>query len=74
MTELRGIRFNVTEDMNNAIIEMLLLKEMLLDKTLKKKDRVLLEKHLEELKIGFVTAFRENNKQEIKDYNDLMSQ
>lgn len=71
--DFKNLRFNITEDMNNTFIELLLTKQMLENKKLKKKDRQLLEEHLNSLKTQFVLDFRKNNVKERKIYNDLMN-
>lgn len=71
--DLKNLRFNVTEDMNNAFIEALLIKEMLKNETQTKKERELLEKQLEALKEYFVSEFKKNNVEERLMYHKYMS-
>lgn len=71
--DFTNLRFNITEDMNNTMIELLLTKQMLENKKLKKKDRQLLEEHHNNLKTQFVLDFRKNNVEERKIYNELMN-
>ncbi|MCI8545160.1 MAG: hypothetical protein HFH09_02900 [Bacilli bacterium] len=71
--DFQNLRFNITEDMNNTFIELLLTKQMLENKKTKKKDRQLLEEHLNNLKNQFVLDFRKNNVEERKIYNELMN-
>ena len=43
---LSELRFNITEDMNNMFIEVVMLRQMLKENKLSNKDRKLLEKEL----------------------------
>lgn len=70
---LDELRFNVSEDMNNMFIEILLIKEMLENKNNKGKERELLQKQFDKLTKAFVIEFRKNNKKERAIYNDLMN-
>ncbi len=71
--DFTNLRFNITEDMNNTFIELLLTKQMGESKKLKKKDKQLLEEHLNNLRNQFVLDFRKNNIKERKIYNELMN-
>lgn len=71
--DFTNLRFNITEDMNNTFIELLLTKQMVESKKLKKKDKQLLEEHLNNLRNQFVLDFRKNNIKERKIYNELMN-
>ena len=72
--EMKDLRFNLTEDMNNAMIQMLIINQMLNEnKKLSKKERKLLEQHKNELLELFRIEFRKNNVEQIKQYNELMN-
>ncbi len=72
--EMKDLRFNLTEDMNNTMIQMLIVNQMLKEnKKLSKKDKKLLEKHKNELLELFRIEFRKNNVEQIKKYNELMN-
>ena len=72
--EMKDLRFNLTEDMNNTMIQMLIVNQMLNEnKKLSKKERKLLEQHKTELLETFRIDFRKNNVEQIKKYNDLMN-
>ena len=59
MKKIEDLRFNITEDMNNTIIEMLMIRQMLLEnKFLTKKKRKLLQDHLDNLIKSFTKDFR----------------
>lgn len=71
---MKDLRFNLTEDMNNTMIQMLIVNQMLKEnKKLSKKDKKLLEKHKNELLELFRIEFRKNNVEQIKKYNELMN-
>lgn len=72
--EMKDLRFNLTEDMNNTMIQMLIVNQMLKEnKKLSKKERKLLEEHKNELLELFRIEFRKNNVEQIKKYNELMN-
>ena len=72
--EMKDLRFNLTEDMNNTMIQMLIVNQILNEnKKLSKKERKLLEQHKNELLELFRIEFRKNNVEQIKQYNELMN-
>lgn len=73
ITKLNDLRFNITEDMNNMFIEVVMLRQMLKENKLSNKDRKLLEKELKELTTLFVIEFKKNNVEERKLYNKLIN-
>ena len=74
INEFENLRFNLTEDMNNTIIQMLIVNQMLKEnKKLSKEERNLLEEHKNELLELFRIEFRKNNVEQIKKYNELMN-
>ena len=75
---LKDLRFILTEEMNNTMIELIVVKQMLeesLNEDTKTTDeeRGLLYHHFEELKDSFIKEFKKNNKKQIKQYNELMN-
>ena len=66
------LRFNITEDMNNMMIEMLIISQMLNESGLSKKKRELLENHKWEVMEEFRKEFQKNNVNEIKKYNEML--
>ena len=72
-TKLNDLRFNITEDMNNMFIEVVMLRQRLKENKLSNKDRKLLEKELTELTTLFVMEFKKNNVEERKLYNELIN-
>lgn len=73
ITKLNDLRFNITDDMNNMFIEVVMLRQMLKENKLSIKDRKLLEKELKELTTLFVMEFKKNNVEERKIYNELIN-
>lgn len=72
--EIQDLRFNLTENMNNTMIQMLIVNQMLKEnKKLSKKERKLLEEHKNELLEVFRIEFRKNNVEQIKQYNELIN-
>ena len=55
------LRFNLTEELNNTMIELLLTQQMLNENKLSKRDRKLLEHHKAELLEQFRVEFQRNN-------------
>lgn len=71
--EWKNLRFHLTEEMNNMIIELLVTEQMMKENKLTKKERKLLENHKAELLENFRKEFQKNNIQQIKKYNELMN-
>lgn len=68
----KDLRFNLTENMNEMMIEMLITRQMLKENKLSKKDRKLLQDYLNELLAIFRLEFQKNNQEQIKMYYELM--
>ena len=59
---MEDLRFNLTEEMNNMMIEMLITQQMLKEiNNLSKRHRKLLENHKAELLEDFRKEFQRNN-------------
>lgn len=71
--EWKNLRFHLTEEMNNMIIELLVTEQMMKENKLTKKERKLLENHKAELLEDFRKEFQRNNIAQIKKYNELMN-
>ena len=67
------LRFNLTEELNNTMIELLLTQQMLNENKLSKRDRKLLEQHKAELLEQFRLEFQRNNIEQIKLYKELIN-
>lgn len=73
MKKLSDLRFCLTEEMNNMMIEMLITQQMLRDSSFDKEDKILLENHKQELMEQFKIEFQKNNREQIKRYNELIN-
>ena len=74
IVKMVDLRFNLTEGMNNMMIEMLITEQMLKEiKNLSKRHRKLLENHKLEIMEEFKKEFQKHNIEEIKKYNELMN-
>ena len=74
IVKMEDLRFNLTEDMNNMMIEMLITQQMLKEiKNLSKRHRKLLENHKLEVMEQFKKEFQKHNVEQIKRYNELMN-
>ena len=71
--EWKNLRFHLTEEMNNMMIELLVTEQMMKENKLTKKERKLLENHKAELLEDFRKVFQRNNIEQIKKYNELMN-
>lgn len=72
--KMEDLRFNLTEDMNNMMIEMLITQQMLKEvKNLSKRHRKLLENHKLEIMEEFKKEFQKHNVEQIEKYNELMN-
>ena len=60
--ELRGFRFNLSLEIQNLIIDMLVKKQILEEGNLEADKKELLEKEMIELRKKFVVEFRKRNK------------
>lgn len=67
------LRFNLTEELNNTMIELLLTQQMLNENKLSKRNRKLLEYHKVELLEQFRLEFQRNNIEQIKLYKELIN-
>lgn len=67
------LKFCLTEEMNNMMIEMLITQQMLRDSSFDKEDKILLENHKQELMEQFKIAFQKHNREQIKRYNELIN-
>ena len=73
IVKMVDLRFNLTENMKNIFIEIITIRQMLKEDKLSKKEKKLFEKELKELTTLFILEFRENNVEQIKQYNKLLS-
>ena len=73
IVKMEDLRFNLTEEMNNMMIELLVTEQMMKENKLTKNERKLLENHKAELLEDFRKEFQRNNIEQIKKYNELMN-
>jgi len=71
--EFLDLRFYLTEEMNNMMLELLITQQMLKENKLSKQDIKLLENHKNEVMLQFRKEFQKNNVEQIKKYNELMN-
>ena len=71
--EWKNLRFHLTKEMNNKMIELLVTEQMMKENKLTKNERKLLENHKAELLEDFRKEFQKNNIEQIKKYNELMN-
>lgn len=68
----KDLRFNLTENMNEMMIEMLITRQIIKENKLSKKDKKLLQDYLNELLEIFRLEFQKNNQEQIKMHYELM--
>ena len=74
IVKMEDLRFNLTEEMNNMMIEMFITQQMLKEiKNFSKRHRELLENHKLEIMEEFKKEFQKHNVEQIKKYNELMN-
>lgn len=67
-----GFKFNLTLEIQNLIIDMLVKKQLLEEGNLEADKKELVEKEMIELRKKFVIEFRKNNKKKIKEFLKLL--
>ena len=67
------LRFHLTENMNNMMLDLLIVQQMLNESKLNQKEKELLENQKKELLRLFRIEFQKNNVEQIKKYNELMN-
>mgnify|MGYP003557115954 CR=1 FL=1 len=65
--ELRGFKFNLSLEIQNLIIDMLVKKQIIEEGNLEADKKELVEKELLRLKKDFILEFRKGNKKKIKE-------
>lgn len=73
VNSIEELRFNLTEELNNTMIELLITQQMLNENKISKRDRKLLEHHKAELLEQFRVEFQRNNIEQIKLYKELIN-
>ena len=72
ITNNNKLRFKLTEEMNNMMIEMLITQQMLKESKLSMRDRKFLENHKWEVMKQFKKEFLKHNVEQIKKYNEML--
>ena len=67
-----GFKFNLSLEIQNLIIDMLVKKQLLEEGNLEADQKELLEKEMIELRKKFVIEFRKSNKKKIKEFLKLL--
>jgi len=73
MKKLDELRFVLTDEMNNMMLEILIIKQRL-EEDITLKEQMDLEKELKILTSKFIKEFRKNNIEQIKEYKELVNQ
>ena len=73
MKKLEELRFVLTDQMNNMMLEILIIKQRL-EEDITLKEQMVLEKELKILTSKFIKEFRKNNVEQIKEYKELINQ
>ena len=71
ITKFNELKFNLTENMTNIIIEILIIKELLNQSGLSKREIATLNKNKDNLLKQFKIEFQKNNIKEINKYYEI---
>jgi len=72
--ELKELRFNLTHEMQNNFIEILVIEQMIKEKKYKNSFELkLMLEYKNHLTQQYIKDFRLNNKDQIKKYTDIMN-
>ena len=72
--ELKKLRFNLTHEMTNNFIEILVIEQMIKEKKYKNNFELkLMLEYKNHLTQQYIQDFRLNNKDQIKKYTDIMN-
>ena len=70
--ELTGFRFNLTTEIQNLMIDMLVEKQLLEEGNLEAEKKKAIEKDMLELRKKFILEFRRSNKEKIEEFLKLL--
>ena len=73
MKKLEDLRFVLTDETNNMMLGILIIKQRL-EEDITLKEQMVLEKELKILTSKFIKEFRKNNVEQIKEYKELVNQ
>lgn len=68
----KNLRFNLTNNMIDLIIEIVIINQMLKENNLNDKERVALDKQRTKLLKLFKTEFQKHNINEMKQYREIL--
>lgn len=71
--KIEDIKFNINEELSNTLLELLVIRQILKETQLNKKDLLLITEYYQALKAKFIKLFKDNNKKEIELYKKLIS-
>ena len=71
--KIEDIRFNINEELSNTLLELLVIRQMLKENQLNKKDLLLLTEYYQALKTKFIKLSKDNNKKEIELYKKIIN-
>lgn len=71
MQKIEDIKFNINEELNNKLLELLLIRQIIKEEQIDLKYKSLLEEYYQTLKKKFIKLFKDNNKKEIELYKKL---
>ena len=72
--ELKELRFNLTQEMTNNFIEILVIEQMIKEKKYKNNFELkLMIEYKNHLTQKYIKDFRLNNKDQIKKYTEIMN-
>ena len=72
ITNIDDLRFNLTNNMRDLIIEIIIINQMLKENNLSDKERVALNKERTKLLNLFKSEFQKHNIDEIKQYIEIL--
>ena len=72
ITNINDLRFNLTNNMRDLIIEIIIINQMLKENNLNDKERVVLNNQRTKLLKLFKSEFQKHNIYEIKQYIEIL--
>ena len=72
ITNIKDLRFNLTNNMRDLIIEIIIINQMLKENNLNDKERVTLDNQRTKLLKLFKSEFQKHNIKEIKQYREIL--
>ena len=72
ITNINDLRFNLTNNMRDLIIEIIIINQILKENNLNIKERVALNNQRDKLLKLFKSEFQKHNIKEIKQYREIL--